>query len=209
MQPSMFVSETTMRAVKVIKDPEAFKILADDTRRRIIFLLRVKERTVSQIAEELEKTPQVIYHHIRKLLDAGMVEVAREERVDHFIETYYQATAEVFHCTCGEEPRRGEAEEYERDALKALSKLGFNMKVDDETVSKVVELERRMEAGSAEHEWIEKIDKLEDVDFFTKQSLSKYAALLSMSDEQFEELQSLEEEFRDLLRSRLVKPIQA
>jgi len=83
------------------------------------------------------------------------------------------------------------------------------MKVDDETVSKVVELERRVEAGSAEHEWIEKIDKLEDVDFFTKQSLSKYAALLSMSNEQFEELQRLEGKFRDLLRSRLVKPIQA
>jgi len=66
-----------------------------------------------------------------------------------------------------------------------------------------------MEIGSAEHEWIEKIDKLEDVDFFTKQSLSKYAALLSMSNAQFKELQSLEGKFRDLLRSRLVKPIQA
>ena len=94
-----------MKSVKVFKDPGAFKILADETRRKIIYLLRVKERTVSQIAEELGKTPQVIYHHIRKLLDAGMVEVAKEVRIDHFIETYYQATAEVFECVCAEECR--------------------------------------------------------------------------------------------------------
>ena len=76
--------------------------MADDTRRRVIYLLRAKEMTVSQIASELQKTPQGIYHHIRKLLDAGMVEVAKEERVDHFIETYYRATAEVFEFIHGE-----------------------------------------------------------------------------------------------------------
>jgi len=110
-----------MKSVKVFKDPGAFKILADETRRKIIYLLRVKERTVSQIAEELEKTPQVIYHHIRKLLDADMVEVAKEVRIDHFIETYYQATAEVFECVCAEECRSidASAEELKKKKLKA------------------------------------------------------------------------------------------
>lgn len=92
-----------MKKVKVFKDPRAFKILSVETRRKIIHLLRVKERTVSQIAEDLGKTPQVIYHHIRKLLDADMVEVAKEVRIDHFIETYYRATAEVFECICADE----------------------------------------------------------------------------------------------------------
>lgn len=110
-----------MKSVKVFKDPGAFKILADETRRKIIYLLRVKERTVSQIAEELGKTPQVIYHHIRKLLDADMVEVAKEVRIDHFIETYYQATAEVFECVCAEECRSIDtsAEELKKKKLKA------------------------------------------------------------------------------------------
>ena len=80
-----------MKAFKLIKDPNAFQLLGDETRRRIIYLLRAKEMTVSQIAGELNLTPQAIYHHIRKLRDAGMVEVAREERVDHYIETYYRA----------------------------------------------------------------------------------------------------------------------
>ena len=56
-----------MKPVKTISDPESFKIAADDTRRKIIHLLRAKEMTVSQIADELDLTPQTVYHHIRKL----------------------------------------------------------------------------------------------------------------------------------------------
>ena len=67
-----------MKSFKVIKDPDAFQLLADETRRRVIYLLRAKEMTVAQIAEELKLTPQAIYHHIRKLKDAEMVEVARD-----------------------------------------------------------------------------------------------------------------------------------
>jgi len=91
----MFLSETDMKAFKVIENPEAFQLMGDKTRRRIIFLLRAKEMTVSQIAAELGMTPQAIYHHIRKFRDADLVEVAREERIDHFIETYYQAAAKI------------------------------------------------------------------------------------------------------------------
>ena len=109
-----------MRSFKVIRDPEAFQLLADETRRRIIYLLRVKEMTVAQIAEELKLTPQAIYHHIRKLKDADMVEVAREERVDHFIETYYQATAEMFNLAHGEAGSAKVMEQEVREALEAL-----------------------------------------------------------------------------------------
>src|SRR5713226_5202149 len=73
-----------MKAFKLITDPQAFQLLGDETRRRVIYLLRAKEMTVSQIAGELNLTPQAIYHHIRKLRDAGMVEVALLARdLDH------------------------------------------------------------------------------------------------------------------------------
>ena len=68
-----------MRTFKFIRDPNAFELMADDTRRRVVYLLRAKEMTVGQIHHELQLTPQAIYHHIRKLLDAGLVEVAKEE----------------------------------------------------------------------------------------------------------------------------------
>src|SRR6266567_3992666 len=69
-----------MKPVKMITDPVAMELLGDDTRRRIIYLLRARELTISQIAEELRMTPQAIYHHIKKLLPVEMVEVTREER---------------------------------------------------------------------------------------------------------------------------------
>ena len=64
-----------MKAFKVIKSPEAFQLLADETRRRIIYLLRAKEMTVSQISAELGLTPQAIYHHIRKMRDAKIFQI--------------------------------------------------------------------------------------------------------------------------------------
>ncbi|MFQ5950748.1 MAG: ArsR/SmtB family transcription factor [Candidatus Geothermarchaeales archaeon] len=196
-----------MRAVKMIRDPKAFQLVADDTRRRMIFLLRVKERSVSQIAEELEKTPQVIYHHIKKLRDADMVEVAREERVDHFIETYYQASAEVFEFHYGEEGGREYAKKQVKEALDNLYQLDLNVRADDETVAKVVELKERMDAIGSKGEWMERIESLEDLTFTCKQDVAGFANLLSMTDEQLDEWRTVHEELRDLLKSRLVEPV--
>ncbi len=65
------------KKVRVIADPEVIKLMLEDTRRKILQLLRNKEMTISQLSEILGKTPQTIYHHIEKLKDAGLVEVKR------------------------------------------------------------------------------------------------------------------------------------
>ena len=66
-----------MRSIKTINDPGAFKLLGDETRRKMVFLLRAKEMTVSQVAEELDLTPQAVYHHIRKLVEGVLVKNGR------------------------------------------------------------------------------------------------------------------------------------
>lgn len=199
-----------MRAFKVIRDPKAFQLVADQTRRRTIYLLRAKEMTVSQLAEELGKTPQAIYHHIRKLKEAGLVEVAREERVDHFIETYYQATAEVFEFSMGEgESSRKYAETQTREALKSLPKLGLEVRFDDDTVSDLVELEQRKNAIGERPELQDKAAELTELGFLTRQDVAKYAKLLTMSDEEFAEYQDVQRRFRELLRDSLVASAEA
>ncbi len=196
-----------MKAFKVITDPEAFQLLADDTRRRIIYLLRAKEMTVAQIAEELKLTPQAIYHHIRKLKDADMVEVAREERVDHFIETYYQATAEMFNLAHGESGSAKVMEEEVREALGALDKLGFKAKVDPDVVTKVVDLMKRMKEPDATSPWTEKVNELTDVSYFTKQELLEFTYLMSVSDKEFESFLKCYRDLRKTLRSTLLEPM--
>lgn len=196
-----------MKAFKMITDPEAFQLLADETRRRMIYLLRAKERTVSQIAEELGLTPQAIYHHIRKLKDAGMVEIAREVRVDHFIETYYRATAEMFNMAHGSGARSDVLEQEEREAIQNLAKLGMKVNLDDATVAHIVDLIKKMKALEEKSPWMDKVNELEDVSFLGKQSLLAYLNYLSMSDKDFEEHLKRERELRKVLQGIVVEPI--
>ena len=182
--------------------------MADDTRRRVVYLLRAKEMTVGQIHHELQLTPQAIYHHIRKLLDAGLVEVAREERVGHFIETYYRATAEVFEFIHGEGGSERYGEQRTRDALQAMNQLGINAHVDDEMITKMVKIGKQKDEIALTAEMEERIQSLEGVDFIGKKQIADYVNLLVMSDKQFEEWLNCERSRRNLLKSAVAPPVQ-
>jgi DNA-binding transcriptional ArsR family regulator len=197
-----------LRTFKFIRNANAFELMADDTRRRVIYLLRAKEMTVSQIASELQMTPQGIYHHIRKLTEAGLVEVAKEERVDHFIETYYRATAEVFEFIHGEGGSEKYGEQRTREALQALNQLGIGARADDEIVSRLIGITKHMNELALTPELEERIQNLEGLDFIGKKHLAEYVNLLTMSDKQFEEWLSYERSRRNLLKSAVSGPIQ-
>ncbi len=182
--------------------------MADNTRRRVIYLLRAKEMTVSQIAAELQKTPQAIYHHIRKLLDAGLVEVAKEERVDHFIETYYRASAEVFEFIHGEGGSEKYGERRTREALQALKQLGIDARTDDEIIERLLKISKQMNELALTPELEERIQNLEGLDFIGKKHVADYLNLLTMSDKQFEEWLNFERTRRNLLKSAVSAPVQ-
>jgi DNA-binding transcriptional ArsR family regulator len=200
-----------MRTLKVFKDAKAFELAADRTRRRIIHLLRARELSVSQIADELKMTPQAIYHHVRKMLDAGLIEVAKEERVDHFIETYYQATAELFEFTYGETSDQKYKEARTKEALQALTRIGLTIPIDEETIAKYAKLSGKMKSVYmlCSSELSDKISELEDLDHFTKQDAIEIASSVCMNDKQFEELQTLQREARELLKPKVAEQVQA
>ncbi len=191
-----------MRSVKYVRDPRAFEVIADETRRKIIYLLRAKEMTVSQLAESLNLTPQAIYHQVKKLLDVGLVEVAKEERVDHFIETYYRATAEVFEFQHGVADPAQAAKEL-AESLEALARVGVDVKVNAELVDKAYAIETRLENVGLRPDLEEKLAQLGDVGFITKQHAHKFAQLVTMSDKEFEAKMAGERKLRELLRSGL------
>ena len=193
-----------MRAFKYITDPRAFELLADETRRRIIYLLRAKEMTVSQLAGELHVTPQAVYHQISKLKEVGLIDVAREERVDHFIETYYRAAAEVFEFHHGSAGSH-EAEKHFREAFDALAKLGLNVEADESVVKKVAELHAEMDKIGLSPALEEKISSLDDVAFFTKSRMYELAQLALMSDKQFDKMMETHLGLRKLMTSSVKK----
>lgn len=196
-----------LRSFKYFNNPEAFEVLADETRRKIIYMLRAKEQTVSQLADSLSKTPQAIYHQIKILLDNGFVEVAREERVDHFIETYYRATAEVFEFTHGENPGRHFQKQL-KEVAEVLARLGMDVNADDDVLAKIAKLEGKISQLGMRPELEEKIQQLEGVGFFTRHGAYKYAQMATMTDKQFDEMLNAERELRHLLTRSLVKTAQ-
>jgi len=190
-----------LKAVKTIKDPKAFEILADDTRRKIIYLLKVKEMTVSQIASEIGLTVQAIYHHIRKMKKIGMVEVAREERVGHFIETYYRSAAEMFNISCGETKGKRAMEELTKGALEGLARIGVISKPSAKSVKQIAKAADEIEECCGAGKYTEQIENMDDVGFFVKQTMLEYAALITEDDKSYKERVRRKGELRDVLKS--------
>lgn len=194
-----------MKAVKRISDPEAFKLFADETRRKIVYLLRVKEMTVSQIAEEIDITPQTVYHHIKKLVEGGMIEVAREVRVDHLIESYYRTTAEAFEFTVGRTSHSEKArKEQIEGALMTLKKVGFRIHYDEKIVSQIAKLQIEMDECCSSKK-NEALAELEDIDPLTKMEAGEYASILSASAEELAKRDAIKKKLRDLIRSLVKK----
>ena len=188
-----------MQTVKMITDPEAFQLLADETRRKIIYLLRVKDMTVSQIAEQMQLTTQAIYHHIRKLKDADMIEIAKEERTGHFIETYYRTTAEIFHLSHGEATAQNREDKI-RAALEGLIKLGMKVECQSSKLKEIVRISKEMDECCTMAEWTEKASDL-GLDFITQQLVIEYAYLMSMTEAEFDKNQAQTKQIWKLLKS--------
>jgi len=72
-------------------DEKIAKIFSDGTRIKIIELLSEKEMTNSQLAGLLNLSKPTISHHIRLLLDAGVVKVSRIEHEEHGIQMKFYA----------------------------------------------------------------------------------------------------------------------
>ena len=200
------IRHINMKPMKTITDPDAFKVAADETRRKMLYLLRAKEMTVSKIAEELNLTPQTVYHHIKKLCDADMVEVSKEVRVDHLIESYYRATAEIFHFAVGKQTNSKETMiEGVKSSLDALGKIGYKVKTDEKVLDELAELAVEREKCCVAKEDEEAISKLEDVDYFAKQGALEYASMVSMTDEELARQDEVQRKFRSTLRSLVSK----
>ncbi len=200
------IRHINMKPIKTITDPDAFKVAADETRRKILYLLRAKEMTVSKIADELSLTPQTVYHHIKKLCDADMVEVSKEVRVDHLIESYYRATAEIFHFAVGMQTNSKETMiEGVKSSLEALRRIGYKVKTDEKVLDKLADLAVEREKCCVAKEDEEAISKLEDVDYFAKQGALEYASMVSMSDEELARQDEIQRKFRNTVRSLVSK----
>ena len=193
-------------------ESDACKLLTADVRRDIITLLRDNELTIGEIAKKLDMTQQAVYHHMKKLKKAKLVKATREERCcgGHLIENYYRATAENFVCYDEESKDKSPKENLE-EILNGLKKIGFKMKIDEEKLSKLAEIQTRRKRFTKLHSPVPEIcRKCGSGDFFLKSGpmdlltldhIYHYANLVMMTDEEYEERGKSERELRHFLQS--------
>ena len=60
--------------------PDVFRAVSDPTRRQMLELLRVRDRTVTELAEPFAMTQPAVSQHLRVLREAGLVDVRKEGR---------------------------------------------------------------------------------------------------------------------------------
>ena len=82
--------------IRIIKDPEVAKLFADETRRRILHMLRHQEMSAADLTKAMSKNFSSIQHHVNLLIEAGLVEQVREEKVRNMVQPYYRATANTY-----------------------------------------------------------------------------------------------------------------
>jgi DNA-binding transcriptional ArsR family regulator len=75
---------------------DQFKALANPLRRRLIDLATERPATVAEFAEALRRPSGTIAHHVKLLVDAGLLVVVESRRVRSVQEHYYGRTAPTF-----------------------------------------------------------------------------------------------------------------
>ena len=194
-----------MRDRKIIKDASAFQLLADETRMKMIYLLRAKEMTVSQIAGEIGLTPPTIYHHIKRLRKADMVEVSREERTEHIVESFYRATAGYFHFVNGACASECGGMEWIQEILKGLSNLGCEVDPSEKKTAGILKLGEDLKRQRENPDIVGRIYDMDDIDPSVGLDLAEFAMMMKMNDREFTKYLETQRTLRERLLSGRVK----
>ncbi|HEX7975024.1 MAG TPA: substrate-binding domain-containing protein [Anaerolineales bacterium] len=85
-----------MEPLRRIHKFEDLKILSDSRRLTILQMLMSSPETLSSLGKALGEYPAQVRHHVKKLEEAGLVELVATRLVRGFVEKYYRATAGAF-----------------------------------------------------------------------------------------------------------------
>jgi DNA-binding transcriptional ArsR family regulator len=82
-----------------LTEPSQVKALGHPLRNTILGLLHERAATVSELAVALDRPKSTVAHHVKVLVEAGLVQVVRTRRVRAIEERFYGRTARMFDVT--------------------------------------------------------------------------------------------------------------
>jgi DNA-binding transcriptional ArsR family regulator len=95
-----------------LTEPSQVKALSHPVRTTILGLLHERAASVTELAIALERPKSTVAHHVKVLVDAGLVHVVRTRRVRAIEERFYGRTARLFYVAV---ERGSDGEDFPRD----------------------------------------------------------------------------------------------
>jgi DNA-binding transcriptional ArsR family regulator len=86
---------------QIVNTPEQLKAFTDPLRGRILSILCEREATNQQVAQALGEPHAKVLHHVRYLLDAGLIRLVDTRIKGGNVEKYYRAVARMFGIRAG------------------------------------------------------------------------------------------------------------
>jgi DNA-binding transcriptional ArsR family regulator len=80
-----------------LTEPSQVKAIGHPLRTTILGLLHERAATVTELARALERPKSTVAHHVKVLVEAGLVQVVRTRRVRAIEERFYGRTARMFY----------------------------------------------------------------------------------------------------------------
>jgi DNA-binding transcriptional ArsR family regulator len=162
------VTTSAVQRVAVLDDAEQVAALAHPLRVALLDALRTPD-SAAGAARRIGQTRQKVNHHVRALLDVGLVRPAGERRAGNFVEQLYESVAGSFvvspRLACGgdERTRALEAqlplehlvnvgERIQRDAVELLDRAAFD---GEDIPSLTVEAEARFPDADARNAFMQ------------------------------------------------------
>ena len=102
----MTPSTSSAAALNLARGAELFHALSDETRLAILEMLRVGERCVCELQDELDAAQSRLSFHLRVLKDAGLVSDRKDGRWSYYSITP-EALAEVHDLAVALRPKKG------------------------------------------------------------------------------------------------------
>ena len=84
-----------MKEIEIVDDPEKIKIIIEETRAKILRLLRFRDMTISEMASILNKDVSTVFRHVKKLENAGFIKVTGERKIHNVPEKLYGRVAKT------------------------------------------------------------------------------------------------------------------
>lgn len=136
-----------------------YKLLCDPKRQSILHYAAERPITVKELAEKLNEKQSRLYYHVKKLEEAGVLEVVETKAIGNLTEKYYHTKDAVYTISDTlQKEHNDEIMNHTRHIIETgLKKIHLSMKNDIEDVPSMI---ATMYHNQTEEEWSETCDNI-------------------------------------------------